>query len=63
MKHIGKIALMVLITLAFVLQLLINQRIGPEGNVVEAFSSTELIPVEACVSAYGDFGDMELTEA
>lgn len=62
MKHIGKIALMVLITLAFVLQLLINQRIGPEGNVVEAFSSTELIPVEACVSAYGDFGDMELTE-
>ena len=63
MKHIGKIALMVLITLAFVLQLLINQRIGPEGNVVEAFSSTELIPVEACVSAYGDFaGQLGITD-
>lgn len=62
MKHIGKITIMALVVLAFVLQLMINHGLEPEGDVAEAFSSTRLIPAEACVSAYGDFGDMELTE-
>lgn len=51
-----------LVVLAFGLQLMINHGLEPEGDVAEAFSNTRLIPAEACVSAYGDFGDMELTE-
>lgn len=62
MKHIEKIIIIALLVLAFALQLIIHHGMEPEGDVLEAFSSTRMIPAEACVSAYGDFGNMELTE-
>lgn len=61
MKTSGKISLIALVWLAVAAQLFINQGIHRRGDVVEAFSSSEVIPVEACVSVYGDFGDMTLT--
>lgn len=61
MKLSGKVSFMALLWLAVAVQLLINRDLQRPGNVVEAFSSSEAIPVEACVSAYGNFGEMELT--
>lgn len=63
MKVSGKISLIVLVWLAVIVQLFINRDLQPKGDVVEAFSSSEAIPVEACVSAYGNFGEMELAGA
>lgn len=60
MKISGKISIIALVWLAFIVQLLINQDLQRSGDVVEAFSNSDAIPVEACVSAYGDFGEMEL---
>jgi hypothetical protein len=63
MKYGGKIALIALIWLAVILQLFINHDLKPAGDVVEAFSSSEAVPVEAVVSCYGEFGDMMLAKA
>jgi len=60
MKQTGKIALIAVVWLAVMVQLFINQNPGKTGDVIDAFSSSETIPVEACVSAYGEFGEMEL---
>lgn len=60
MKISGKISIIALVWLAFIVQLLINHDLQGSGDVVEAFSNSDAIPVEACVSAYGDFGEMEL---
>lgn len=61
MKATGKTALVVLIWLAVMIQLFINQGMEPEGNVVEAFNSSDMVPVEVCISAYGKFGELELS--
>ena len=61
MKISGKAALVACVWLAVAIQLLINQDLKRSGYVVEAFSNTEAIPVEACVSVCGKFGDMELS--
>lgn len=63
MKYIGKITLIACIWLAVILQLFINHDLRPTGNVVEAFSSSEAVPVEATISCYGEFGDMMLSQA
>lgn len=63
MKHGAKIILIVFIWLAVVLQLFINYDIRPDHNVVEAFSSSDAIPVEAMVSCYGEFGEMKIAKA
>lgn len=63
MKVSGKVSLIALVWLAVVVQFFINRDIRRSGDVVEAFSSSEAIPVEACVGAYGYFGDMELAGA
>lgn len=60
MKLSGKVILIALVWLAVFVQVFINRGIERKENVVEAFSSSEAIPVEACVSAYGEFGEMEL---
>lgn len=60
MKVSGKVSLIALVWLAVLVQLLINRGLQRPGDVVEAFSSSEAIPVETCISAYGDFGEMEL---
>ena len=51
MKQTGKIALIAVVWLAVMVQLFINQNPGKTGDVIDAFSSSETIPVEACVSA------------
>lgn len=61
MKTSGKISLIALVWLAVAAQLFINRGIQRRGDAVEAFSSSEVIPVEACISTYGDFGEMALT--
>lgn len=61
MKESGKISIIAVVWLAFIVQLLINRDLQRSGDVVEAFSNTDAMPVEACISTYGDFGDMELT--
>ncbi len=63
MKHGGKFTFLALIWLAVILQLFINHDLRPTDNVVEAFSSSEAIPVEAVVSCYGEFGEMTLAKA
>lgn len=63
MKHGGKITLIALVWLSVILQLFINHDLRPADNVVEAFSSSEAIPVEAVVSCYGEFGEMEIAKA
>lgn len=63
MKLSGKVALIALVWVAVVVQIFINRGIERPGDVVEAFSSSEAIPVEACISAYGEFGEMELAAA
>lgn len=60
MKATGKTVLVVLIWLAVMVQLLINRGLEPEGDVVEAFNSSNMVPVEVCISAYGKFGELEL---
>ncbi len=60
MKTSGKISVLALIWLAVIVQLLINRDFDTRREVVEAFSNSDAIPVEACISAYGDFGEMEL---
>lgn len=63
MKVSGKVSLIALVWLAVVVQFFINRDLQRSGDVVEAFSSSEAIPVEACVGAYGYFGEMELAGA
>lgn len=63
MKVSGKVSLIALVWLAVVVQFFINRDIHRSGDVVEAFSSSDAIPVEACVGAYGYFGEMELAGA
>ncbi len=63
MKYGGKITLIALVWLSVILQLFINHDLRPADNVVEAFSSSEAVPVEAVVSCYGEFGEMEIAKA
>lgn len=61
MRTSGRISIIALLWLAVIVQLFINRGLQRPGDVVEAFSSSEAIPVEASISVYGDFGDMVLT--
>lgn len=63
LKHSGKLILLSLIWLAVILQVLINRDLHHEEPIVEAFSSSEMIPVEGMISCYGEFGDMKLAKA
>lgn len=63
MKQGVKILLIACIWLAVILQIFINYDIRPNHNVVEAFSSSDAIPVEATISCYGEFGEMKLANA
>lgn len=62
-KQSGKLILLALLWLAVILQILINRDLHHEEPIVEAFSSSEMIPVEGVVSCYGEFGDMKLAKA
>lgn len=62
MKYGRRFTVVALIWLAVILQLFINHDLKPREDIVEAFSSSEAIPVEAVVSCYGEFGEMRLAK-